>query len=401
MLQPKQWAGNQGTASYKRVVLVINLKQKLIRRIGYNNQNMRRIFLLFFLTILWTSGLGFPQKTVQAQAGNAYDLIDMVNGLRVSHDGTPFTLNGDLMASAQAHADYLAASGIVSHVGSGGTKAADRAYAAGYGGGKTVYISENTSGGMNQSLEDIVYNVWSDDLHMQTMIDPSYYDIGAGVSTANGWTYYVLDVGFVSGVPALNNAVQAATTGMLATKGTLSPTIKPSVTSNVKKVDKATPQEDGSVIHEVKAGQAVWSIALEYGLTVAELISLNNLPADPVLQIGQKLVVVPPYTPTATPTASSTPKPPTPTPTQTLKPITFIPTSTPTLTQTPTSQPLFVGVDSLKAINRRDMGIGLVILCAAGLAVIVYFNLRNRKEEKSHEIDPIEELLSDKQEDKN
>lgn len=322
----------------------------MIRRIGYNNQNMRRIFLLLFLTILLASGFGFPQKSVQAQAGNAYDLIDMVNGLRVSHGGAPFTINGALMASAQAHADYLAASGIVSHVGAGGTKAADRAYAAGYGGGKTVYISENTSGGMNQSLEDIVYSVWSDDLHMQTMTDPSYYDIGAGVSFAKGWAYYVIDVGFVSGVPAPNNVVQPVA------GGTLAATVKPAATSNVKKVDKATPQEDGSVIHEVKAGQALWSIAVEYGLTVTDLINLNNLPAEPVLQIGQKLVVVPPYTPTASPTVSDTPEPPTQTPTQTLRPMTPVPTSTPTLTQTPTSPPLFVGVESLKSDQSAGYG---------------------------------------------
>jgi LysM repeat protein len=181
--------------------------------------------------------------------------------------------------------------------------------------------------------------------------------------------------------------------------GTITATtsIKPSATSSVVEVEKAAIQEDGSIIHVVEKGQALWSIGMVYGVSVENLILYNNLPAEPVLQIGQKLIVQPPYTPTPTPTASNTPFPPTPTATRTLRPITPGPTLSPTPSATPTSPPLFVGVDALKGINRRSMGIGLIAICALGLGGIIYYTIKKRREEKPGEIDPVEELLSEKQ----
>jgi LysM repeat protein len=175
-------------------------------------------------------------------------------------------------------------------------------------------------------------------------------------------------------------------------------TVKPSATSNVVAVKKAGVQEDGSIIHVVQKGQALWSIGMEYGVSVENLILFNNLPAEPVLQIGQKLIVQPPYTPTPTPTASDTPFPPTPTSTRTLRPITPGPTLSPTPSITPTSQPLFVGIDALKGIDRRDMGISLIAICVLGLSGIIYYTIRKRREDKQAEIiDEVEALLSEKQ----
>lgn len=354
---------------------------------------MRRICLLIPLLILVVSG--FPQKSVSAQAGSPGELIDLVNEVRVSYGQAPFSVNSALMSSAQAHADYMAATGIVSHTGIGGSDPTSRAYAAGYGNGMTVYVSENISGGMNQSLEDIVNGVWSDDAHMRTMVDPEFLEIGAGTSFgANGWAYYVIETGFVSTVPAPPSALAAAWT---PTPGTPQAGIKPSSTPNVAPVKKAKPEEDGSVVHVVEKGQAVWSIAMAYGVSEQDIINLNNLPAEPVIQIGQKLIVKPPYTPTPTPTASNTPFPPTPTPTRTFAPITPGPTLTLTPSITPTFVPLFVGVDALKGIDRRGMGIGLVIFCALGLGGIIFYFIRTRRHEKPEDIDPVEALLSEKQ----
>ncbi|MHC1782935.1 MAG: LysM peptidoglycan-binding domain-containing protein [Anaerolineaceae bacterium] len=181
--------------------------------------------------------------------------------------------------------------------------------------------------------------------------------------------------------------------------GTITATtgVKPSATSSVVEVKKADVQEDGSIIHVVEKGQALWSIGMEYGVSVENLILFNNLSAEPVLQIGQKLIVQPPYTPTPTPTASNTPFPPTPTATKTLRPITPGPTLSPTPSITPTSQPLFVGVDALKGINRRSMGIGLIIICALGLGGIIYYTIKKRRDEKPGDVDPVEALLKEKQ----
>jgi len=189
----------------------------------------------------------------------------------------------------------------------------------------------------------------------------------------------------------------AATITGTAAPATSAPGVLKTATLNVVKVDKASAEEDGSVIHVVQKGQALWSIAMAYGATVEDLILYNNLPADPVLQIGQKLIVRPAHTATPTPTASNTPFPPTPTATRTLRPITPGPTLSPTPSITPTSRPLFEGVDALSGINRRSMGIGLIVICALGLGGIVYYTLRRRREEKQADIDPVEALLSEKQ----
>jgi spore germination protein YaaH len=42
----------------------------------------------------------------------------------------------------------------------------------------------------------------------------------------------------------------------------------------------------------VKYGQALWSIAIQYGTTIDQLRRLNNLPSTPVIYPGQKLIVM-------------------------------------------------------------------------------------------------------------
>ncbi len=78
---------------------------------------------------------------------------------------------------------------------------------------------------------------------------------------------------------------------------------------------------DGAVIHKVVAGDTLLGIALAYGVTVNDLVRLNNLNPGDYLQIGQELVVkapagvaptAPPPPPTATPpppAPASTPSP--------------------------------------------------------------------------------------------
>jgi spore germination protein YaaH len=68
----------------------------------------------------------------------------------------------------------------------------------------------------------------------------------------------------------------------------------------------STARPDGDVVHEVKYGQTLWSIAIQYGTTIEQLKRLNNLTDDTVIQ-GWKLLVLKgatqPAPVTATPTA--------------------------------------------------------------------------------------------------
>jgi hypothetical protein len=125
----------------------------------------------------------------------------------------------------------------------------------------------------------------------------------------------------------------------------------------------STPLENGEVFHTIQRNEALWSIALAYGLTVDELKSLNGLVTDQIFE-GQVLLVQSAATETPTPTAS-------PAGTATLG----IPTSTATLPVTPTitstSTPLPVPPASLES---GGMAVGIIIavaLLAAGFGTLL------------------------------
>lgn len=131
----------------------------------------------------------------------------------------------------------------------------------------------------------------------------------------------------------------------------------------------ATPQADGAIIHEVRPNDALWSIAISYGVTINDLLRLNNLVAGSVIRPGQQIIVRPAPTVTMTATPSQTPTPtrtasPTPRPTRTVTPTaTDLPTVTPTATprfalfsNTPLD-PMLILIIAVAAL-----GIGLLVL---------------------------------------
>jgi LysM repeat protein len=87
-------------------------------------------------------------------------------------------------------------------------------------------------------------------------------------------------------------------------------------------VELATPAADGSIIHIVKSGQTLWTIAVAYRVRVAQIQFLNNMGQTVVIYEGQKLKIKeagPTWTPVPGTAVSSgateTPQPPTETPT--------------------------------------------------------------------------------------
>jgi LysM repeat protein len=146
----------------------------------------------------------------------------------------------------------------------------------------------------------------------------------------------------------------------------------------------STPLPDGRIVHVVASGDSLWSIAVSYDVTMDEIRGLNSLPAgSTAIQIGQKLVIrvafatviVPSGTPstqdaTGTLTATFTRLPPTQT--QTLNPSeTLTQTMQPSATQTPLPQVSLV-------IDRRSIGIALIVICAIGLLVVGLTGFRKR-----------------------
>ena len=108
-----------------------------------------------------------PRKVrAAALSASAYDVIAAVNQVRASNGLAPFEINGALMAAAQAHSDYQAATGSISHTGSGGSSPGSRASAAGFSGS----VIENIYGGMNASPQQAVSWWQGDSLHLNTLL---------------------------------------------------------------------------------------------------------------------------------------------------------------------------------------------------------------------------------------
>jgi LysM repeat protein len=240
----------------------------------------------------------------------AYELIDAVNNYRAQNGLPAYTVNSILMGTAQGQADYMASTGTVTHTGPGGISFPDRLIAAGY---SFVFRSENIiSGSPSASGWSLVTSPsWADDLHQHTMLSPDLREIGAGVAVSGGLGYYVIDCGGAGGGAPSYTAVPGFTPvngGGAATAVVVVPN---------------TPKPDGSVFHVVQPGDALWSIAIAYKTTSANIKALNNLTSD-LIYPGDTLLIFP---------ASSTA---TPAPTATR---TSVPTATPFVFWTVTSSP--------------------------------------------------------------
>jgi len=225
----------------------------------------------------------------KSQASSAYDLINAVNQLREANGLLPYPINGILMSIAQAHSDYQASIGSITHTGSGGTRAKDRALAAGYGGGATFFLSENIAGGSSMDIQRVIQMWQGDDLHLNTMLGPNYQDIGAGISSDGSRTYFTIDVGYIDGSSGGDYTGSNPTTAPANTTQAASPTA-----IAFYPVLIATPGSDGSVIHEVQPGQALWNIAATYKVDVSDILKLNGLTGNAYIFPGDKLVIIPP-----------------------------------------------------------------------------------------------------------
>jgi uncharacterized protein YkwD len=229
-----------------------------------------------------------------AQASDAYDLIEAVNALRIANGLPPYNAHPILMGISQGHAEYMASSGSVTHYGADGSRPYQRALAAGYpvagdlsqGG----YFSENITAGNNLSAQSAVQSWLGDAPHTNTMLSTYAQDIGAGVATAGGRVYYVIDVGLATGSTPRYTPRPDGTFPTAVYYAPLVSTIMPN-----------TPAADGAVRHKVTSGETLWLIAITYGTKVDAIRSLNNLSPDAPLHPGVDLLIFPPGTVTPPP----------------------------------------------------------------------------------------------------
>jgi LysM repeat protein len=130
-----------------------------------------------------------------------------------------------------------------------------------------------------------------------------------------------------------------------------------------------TARPDGDVVHEVKYGQTLWSIAIQYGTTIEQLKRLNGLIDDTVVP-GWKLLVQ---------KGATQPAPPTPTfitsPQRELISPTHVSIATLTFTPEPNAMSIFA----------RSLGANKLVVAAliVSFSVLVagIFGFRSKKEE--------------------
>jgi len=240
-----------------------------------------------------------------------------VNALRASYGLGPYIVDPILTAVAEKQNNYSISIGQITHYGPDGSRPRDQAIAAGYGGGATVFVSENIVMGTGLTPAEAVDWWTGDDPHLNTMIGSNYRDVGAAVGQSDGAYYYTLLTGYVAGV---------------GSAGSTAPGSQTAGPSGPAPVVQAAPQADGSIVHTVEAGQTLWTIAAVYDVELKDLIQLNGLTETTVLHPGDQVVVRPAVAATATDVTDPSPSP--------ARHVTLTPRrETPTVSPTPDAAP--------------------------------------------------------------
>lgn len=255
---------------------------------------MKKIYYVIFLALL-LAGLSVtkPKRvsaSPQGQITAADQLISAVNNLRLSYGLPALIWHSILMQSAQSQADYMAATGQVTHSRPGGITYTQQLLALGFplAGDLSLggFRSENILNSSNPLLWDGIPPAWQDADHMNTMLSQNFTHIGAGVSQGSGGYFYAVDTAAATGSGQMQESAStilgSASSGSSEAAG---------VSQYMVAVVKATARPDGDVIHAVQYGQTLWSIAIEYGTTIKNIQALNNLGEDLVVYQGQALLI--------------------------------------------------------------------------------------------------------------
>jgi LysM repeat protein len=230
--------------------------------------------LLGGLSMAWIQG---EAARAAAPLPGSGDLIQGINQYRGNNGLYAYGRDSTLMDIANEQSNYMASTGSITHTGSGGTRPIDRAYAAGYGGGNTIWVSEIIYGGYQASENDAISWWKTSQIHNDTMLSSQYVHIGAGVARSGQNNYYTVVVGVISGERAeVDDTAPPAAAA------------EPEI---IVPVERSEPRADGSIVHTVREGQSPWLIAYAYEVPLGNLLALNGLNLDSLLYEGQELLI--------------------------------------------------------------------------------------------------------------
>jgi LysM repeat protein len=255
------------------------------------------IHSILFLVLLFLALSHLLPKEASAlplreQISTPGQLIAAVNNLRLSYGLPPLAEHPILYQSAQSQADYMAATGNVTHTRPGGITYTQQLLALGF-----PLAGDLSLGGFR--AENILYSNgylewngvppgWQDSAHMNTMLSGNFTHIGAGISQgANNSFYYTVDTAAATGSGQMQSSASSILTSVPSGAGDSA-----GVSQFMVPVVVSTARADGDVIHKVQYGQSLWSIAIEYGTTIKNIQALNNLGEDMVVYQGQELLVL-------------------------------------------------------------------------------------------------------------
>lgn len=244
---------------------------------------VRPHFVVGFL-LLFVAAFAPAVKAAPA-AQSASEIFNLVNQLRAEHGLPPYTYNGTLAVAAQNQANWMASAVAYSHTQDNGSTPQSRAAAAGYNG----FVTEIIVGGSNMTPQQGLIWWRNSSLHYSMMVSNRYTEAGAAFATNGSQNMYVMVLGRPSNSPVAPEAASE-------------PQPEPLV---ITPIQLAQPREDGSIVHVVEPGQALWQIAAHYEVELSHVLLINSLEEDHIIQPGDEIWIR---------LAEGQPPPPTPTP---------------------------------------------------------------------------------------
>ncbi len=223
------------------------------------------------------------------------DLINAVNDLRLENGLSTLAAHPAMMQIAQWESDAIAA-GAPGHTRPPGLTLGQWMISFGYPLGGNIaldgYRSENWVGGLEMTVDQAIISWLGDAPHTNTMLSPNRSDIGAGVTViqddlGNLVYYYVIETALQTSdgqqqYEALVLLTALPQTQLAGYGDATQAAAALLVPQFMIPVSVATARPDGDVIHEVKYGQTLWSIAIAYGVKIDDIKRLNNITDDDV-----------------------------------------------------------------------------------------------------------------------
>lgn len=212
---------------------------------------------------------------------NPAEVFALINDYRAANGLYALEQNSILMQTAQGQSDYQASISQITHGGPGGSRPRDRAYAAGYGGGAIVFISELVTGGGTDGSPQNALNWWQNSPeHNGYLLSSNYFDLGVGVANdADGRFYYTAVLGNIAS--GTTYVPEEGAPAVAAPQPVMIPVIR------------EEPRENGAIVHIVRQGQALWTIAAVYEVPLETILQLNNLTTYSFIFPGDEIIVAP------------------------------------------------------------------------------------------------------------